>query len=270
MVLHLDREASRTSARSFSSYVGLCLMSLVLAPLQSLAVEVTFTIDPAESYLTVTGTYEGFPLVAQRPGGDTARYTGEFTVEVDDPLAPQQIQFLSGMMLAQVTGDWLPAEGGGDIGDELVDGDSNPGEPAPGNYGIYLDAGLFGEAWGAFRNLGFTITSEVQTVDNGKFEEFQTITVAQGAWDTNLRSAALGDEAGSDDVTGDNAPNDEVGTYTVEDNVAQIALPITLNFPGDVEFYFEGFVLGSALRGTGHARRLQSGPGPRWRSISTR
>jgi hypothetical protein len=86
-------------------------------------------------------------------------------------------------------------------------------------------------------------------VDDGKFEEFQEITVAQGTWDTNLRSEELGDEAGSDDVTGDSATNDEVGTYTVEDNVARIELPVTLNFPGDIDFYFEGTLLGTAFVG---------------------
>ena len=176
--------------------VGIGPFVVSLAANHAQADEITFTVDSTATYLTLTGDYQGFAFEPQGLGSDTAHYSGEIVVDVDDPLAPQEIQFLSGLMLAEVTGEWRPAEGGGDVGDENIQGDANPGDPAPANYGVYLDAGALGEAWGAFRNLGFTITSELQSVDNGQFEEFQTITAAQGFWDTNLSSAALNDECG--------------------------------------------------------------------------
>ena len=55
--------------------------------------------------------------------------------------------------------------------------------------------------------------------------------------------------AGTDDVTGDNAMNDEVGTYTVDGNVARLELPITSVFLGNAEFTFEGLLLATAFVG---------------------
>ena len=150
-------------------------------------------------------------------------------------------------MEADITGDWLPAVGGGDVGDENIQGDSNPGDPAPASYGLYLDAGPVGVAWGAFRDLVISVsTLEPQVVTNGIFSDGQTMNVTQGTWDTNVRSGPLQvvpDNMNSDDVTGTTAENLETGTYTVQGEVAKITLPVFIEFPGTTDLFFEGTIV---------------------------
>jgi hypothetical protein len=215
---------------------------------------VEFTVDAQASLLTVEAVFSGIPLEPQddiAPGGDTAHYSGEIIVDVDDPLAPTQIQFIEGTTLAEVTGNWLPDIGGGNVGDPAVEGDADPGDPAPGNYGLFLDAGELGMAWGSFRDLGWSIASELQALTDGSFNTGQSVSAYQGLWDTNVRSEALGDDINSDDVTGETSLNESLGkgTYTVQNGVARLELPISLYFPGTVEFTFEGTLVATAVVG---------------------
>ncbi len=191
--------------------VSCCLVTLVgLAAILGLASQIqaeqfTFTLDQAKSIMVVSGGNGPWMFEPQdvAPGGDTAHYMGEIVVDMDSLLAPTQIAFVQALMEADVTGDWLPAVGGGDVGDPDIPGDADPGDPAPGNYGLFLDAGAVGAAWGAFRDLGLSVASEPQLVTNGSFNDGQKFTVVQGTWETTVQSPVLGDAAGVDDVTND-------------------------------------------------------------------
>lgn len=226
-----------------------CLLSVGSLVDDVQAKPVTFTLVQEESFLTVSGIFDAWDFVPQStdPASDRASYMGEIIVDVDDPAAPTQITFLEATMEADITGDWLPAVGGGDVGDENIQGDSNPGDPAPASYGLYLDAGPVGVAWGAFRDLVISVsTLEPQVVTNGIFSDGQTMNVTQGTWDTNVRSGPLQvvpDNMNSDDVTGATAENLETGTYTVQGEVAKITLPVFIEFPGTTDLFFEGTIV---------------------------
>ena len=229
-----------------------CLLSIGCFVDDVLAEPVTFTLVQEESFLTVSGTFDMWEFEPQstNPASDKASYMGEIIVDVDDPAAPTQIMFLEATMEADITGDWLPAVGGGDVGDENIQGDANPGDPAPASYGLYLDAGVVGVAWGAFRDLVISIsTLEPQVVTNGIFSDGQTMNVTQGTWDTTVRSGplqAVPDATNSDDVTGSTADNLESGTYTVQGEVAKITLPVFIEFPGTTDLFFEGTIVATA------------------------
>ena len=179
---------------------------------------------------------------------------GQIIVDVDSLLAPTRIMFVESLMEAETTGNWLPTTGGGDIGDPVVQGDADPGDPAPGNYGLWIDGGLVGQAYGAFRDLGISITTtEPQQVVDGGFNDPQTITVVQGTWDANIIAGPLAelaeveDGAGSEDVA-DTPPaeNLEAGTYKVQGDMAVLTIPISVEFPENTYFIFSGTIVATA------------------------
>ena len=203
--------------------------------------EVTFEIDPDRSFMVSSAfikTVEQF-TTPQEEGSDTTTYSGTISVSLDVLESPTELQFLSAEAVAADSGDWLPAAEGGEAG--------NPGNPEPANYGIILDAGPFGVLMGAFRETVFTIEGEELVVDGGVFDSGQTFTASQGFLDSNILSAALGNTAGRDDVTGDNTVNisETPGSYVFgADGVATLTIPIDLDFLTDdedgVDFFFDG------------------------------
>lgn len=202
-------------------------------------VELTFEIDPDRSRLVAASfvnAVEQFSM-PQGDGAEVASYSGTITVEVDEPTAPGFISFLEAEAIAADSGSWLPAPGGGESGD--------PGDPAPANYGLVLDAGLAGQLFGAFRDTAFTITSDDLNVVNSMFDSQQTFTTLRGFLDSNIISPLLGDEAGTDDVTGDETVNISpvMGDYVVNDGFITLTLPVDLEYAGDVDFFFEGEIV---------------------------
>ena len=243
---------------------GLGLLVAVTA-LPAGATELTFTIDPVESFLAVDTVLVGvapidIPLVPQVSGnsdGDVAQYSGQIVVDVDDPLAPTRIRFISATAAASNSGLWLPDLNGGDVGDPDFTSDSNPGDPVEGNYGLYLDLNDLGagEAYGAFRDMMFTILSEGDATigANGTFPaDVQQFVLTQGTWTTNISSDLLGDDANVDDITDDNSFNEAgSGKYTVTGQTAKLEIPISLFFPASPTFLFEGTFIATASLGGG-------------------
>ena len=244
-------------------HVAGCVVGLVAVGTAGVvsAEELHFTLDPAQSLLSVVADYDGFDLIPQvfeNSDGDLASYSGELIVELDDIMAPTSIRFNGGLALAANTGMWLPSLEGGDVGEPDVEGDANPGEPALGNYGLYLDLSLIGggEAWGTFRDMGFTVLTEtdVDVATDGTFASEQGFQLAQGTWTTTVSSELLTDGGGVDDITGDASFNEaSPGKYSIEGNIAKLELPVSLYFPAAPNFLFEGQFVATAVLSSGLA-----------------
>lgn len=209
-----------------------------------LAAELTLEIDPGRSFLTANAFVKAVeaPTTGQGEGADFASYSGTITIDLDDFDEPTSIQFLSAEAIAAVTGDWLPGIEGGTEGD--------PGQPAPANFGIVLDAGPAGVLLGAFRDSVFNIESEDGPVADGSFSVEQSFITTQGFLDSNILSPVLGNSAGRDDTTGDTAINvsSEPGTYLRSaDGVSTLTIPVDLDFlstaDDGVDFFFDGMIV---------------------------
>jgi len=232
----------------------------------------TFTIDPAQSSLSLTGMFGGLPLSPQAAGGDVTSYSGTLDVNMDNVVAPNTIKFVGGSAVAAVNGVWLPNDVLDDPGapgcvpsalncggDEpnAIPGDADPGDPAPGNYGleIFIPGAIFGQpnasatAFAAVRDGVFSLTSGLEPVVAGSFASTQTLTFGSGQFDSNLSSTIIGldDGAGSDSLAGDTGDNGAAnGTYSVVGNVITLTVPLDLTLGTGVTLQYAGQLVATA------------------------
>jgi hypothetical protein len=88
-------------------------------PVEALAAPISYTVDPTQSVLTLSGALGGQPFQSQVSGSLAASYVGTITGNRD---------FASGTL--QITGGNIAAQNGGSYAPpEIV--------PAPGNYGVF-------------------------------------------------------------------------------------------------------------------------------------
>lgn len=220
---------------------------------------VTFTIDPLRSSLTSEATLwalGGVPLTGQDPPDNTSltsSYSGTIQVDLDDPLSPTTIQFLNADALAMVTGEWLPAPGGGSIGSPDLNGDADPGLPAPAQFGYLMDEGPGVVGYFALRDTVLSLTSDELTVAGGSFPSLFSFEVTDGVYEYNVSTVPFGDFAGEDDVTGETAENfSDRGHYAADDMLATLTLPVDAFFGGpdaDIEILFTGELVATASFG---------------------
>jgi hypothetical protein len=112
----------------------------------------TFTIDPTQSSLTISGMVFGIAFNPQGAGSLTTVYNG--TIEVAQTAGT--IQFSGGSLIAaQTSGSWKPLSGGGN-------------GSAPADYGGL--ANVAGSAFVAFRSVLFDVTSDPIPVTSGQFD----------------------------------------------------------------------------------------------------
>jgi hypothetical protein len=217
----------------------------VLAVRSGYAVQVDFQLTGPNSLLAAPFVVAvGQPMSAQDVDGKslTTTYSGTVTVDVDDLTNPTSITFIAANAVAANSGSWLPAIGGGTEGDPNIEGDADPGDPAPANYGFVLDLGGPGAAvlYGASRDTILSLNGNARPVTGGQFDPSDiNITVPQGTFDANLSSAAFGDDAGPEDITdlvGTNCTNlgcgSSMGSYSVANNVATLTLPLDFKIGG--------------------------------------
>lgn len=216
---------------------------------------VTFVIDPERSSLTsdaIAWAFGGIPLTGQDPPANTsltASYVGTIDAEVDDPLNPTTITFHDAEVVAEVDGEWLPALGGGTVGDPDINGDGEPGMPAGAQFGYQVvEPGI--DVFLALRDTVFALSSGGIPIGGSGFPSSVILETTQGVYDYNVSSEAFGDLAGSSDVTGETAENvGENGSYLVSDFQATLTLPIDAFFGGpnsDLEIYFSGEFVATA------------------------
>jgi hypothetical protein len=196
-----------------------------------MGVELTFSLDPAASEITVTGFIVPIEAetMSQGAGSDATRFGGTIVVDVDDPLAPKSIKFLGGAAAAENSGDWLPQAGGGTPGG-IFGGDADPGVAQPANYGLEAQAPIVGELWIAFRDLALSPTSAPLAVNGGMFASDQTLTLQAGAGDYTVSSLIFSDMNERVDLVGKMAENlaASTGSYRVDNNIATLQLPVEL------------------------------------------
>jgi hypothetical protein len=129
-----------------------------------------FTIDPAQSTITLSGNAAGYPLQEQGAGSLITRFEGTLNAAVTDV----SIAFTGdSLLVARTNGIWQPKPNGNDGSD-------------PANYGGKASAG-FVTALAAVRNAGFDVVSPPLAVSGGTFDSaalaFQFLTNSPGALD---------------------------------------------------------------------------------------
>ena len=130
--------------------------------------QAVFTLEPASSTLTMSGTVAGSPLQQQGPGSLTTTYAGTFLVQ----LTPNSVQFVAGGNAdANVNGNWDPLPGGA-------------AGTAPADYGFQFSLGLLGLARGAVRDLAADSSSDPIALSGGTFAANQvSVSITRGTVD---------------------------------------------------------------------------------------
>jgi hypothetical protein len=193
------------------------------------------------------------PMQAQDVAGTslTTTHSGTITVDVDNLLNPTTIAFISANAVAANSGSWRPEVGGGTVGLPEVEGDGDPGMPAPANYGFVIDVNLGSgptKLFVASRDTAVSVDTDVAgalPITAGKFDPYGIgVKISQGTYDANLSSPevglGLGDEVtSSEDLTGEggtNCSDDDdlsvnrcgslMGSYAVSGNLITLTLPL--------------------------------------------
>ena len=143
----MTNSALRSGWLGTGTLIGIAgMMSLMADP-------ATFTIDPARSLITISGTVVGSTIKEQGPGSLTTKFAGTIRAEVNNAA----IQFSGGSQIAaQNNGNWAPAANGAT-------------GTAPANYGGVATV-LFSPANAAVRNIQLDAFSGPLTVSDGHFD----------------------------------------------------------------------------------------------------
>jgi hypothetical protein len=225
----------------------------VLSARDSFAVQVEFQLQGANSLVAAPYLEDlELPMEAQDPEGAslTTTYSGTIIVDVDDVMNPTSITFVSASAAAANSGNWLPQEGGGDLGGPDP-GDSNPGTAMPANYGFVFDEpALFTTFYGASRETVLSLNSPGAAVASGQFDLTTIgIEIAEGFFDANISSLAFpeAEQAGrlvlaEDPLMGTNCtdhlnPNTnscgtDMGSYSVSGDTATLTVPLNFHVGG--------------------------------------
>lgn len=193
-----------------------------IASLASLRAEpLTFTLDPARSSITLSGSASGADLQAQAPGSLTTTFEG--TVVLDVGVA--EVRFPGGSrVVPQELNSWQPGLAG-------VDGS------APASYGgkAQIGSGFFGvTAVAATRRLSFELLSLPLPFANGSFNaeglQFQFIETNNPALD--YRTSGLVNRRDSQILSG-LATNKLAGASTLVTvgTVQTLTIPVDASYP---------------------------------------
>lgn len=222
----------------------LLVASVILSPLATRAELRQFTIDPAQSSLTISGTFSGFDITPQAPGSLTTRYAGTIEAEVTS----SNILFWGGSVIeAQTNGIWEPGQGG-------VAGS------APGDYGGEV-VNLFVNGKAALRNVVFDVASDDLPVNDDKFDSlglrFSFVLASGSVIDYTYTSLLGGGGSGSPALTGilTNSASTNA-TLALQGDEAALFVPVdisgslTVASPNDVLYRFRGQIVARAAAPT--------------------
>ncbi|MGI8603865.1 MAG: hypothetical protein ACR2OZ_12830 [Verrucomicrobiales bacterium] len=226
------------------AFKGLTLIPNTLAA----PIPVTFTLDPARSSVTMSGTVQGNTISQQGAGSLTTRYDG--TLKTD--LRGNSIQFTTGSFVdAEVNGNWEPKIGGAAGND-------------PADYaGQALN--LFATVKAALRNLLLNVTSQALPVSGTNFNAsaIEFAFPSSGSSSLDYRVTGLITDSGTRTLSGlaSNAVG-STGTLVTAGNRQELTIPIDATFqfnlfaPNDVTLHFTGSLV--ATRPFGDTERLQT------------
>ncbi len=171
-----------------------------------------FTIDPSQSQITLSGTFDGYTFSPQAAGSLTTSYEGNLNAAVSG----STIQFTgSSTVTAMVNGTWQP-ESGGAVGS------------APADYGGEITVLFFVGGYGAARNLVMDLTSPILTLTGTNFDSSQLIMtlVTNSNPVMDYQSSALG-ESGSVALSGSATNAIATGSYvSTSSNVMQLVIQL--------------------------------------------
>jgi len=195
----------RCTTRIFAALAAVAVLGY-----SSLASAATYTIDPSQSQITITGLVAGaIPIVAQSPGSNVVTFNGTIDADTD---GSTDITFNG----ANADADLQPL----------------PQSPAPGG-GVGsgpADVGLSISGLGtvALRDFVLSITGGPIVLDgSGNFDlTGLVLTISNGTMDFNVPAFAL---QGSEDLSGTNA-NPTSGLGQVVGDTLIIPVDVTLEF----------------------------------------
>ena len=196
------------------------------------AVTRTLTLVPAESHITINGTFSGLPtsaqegtagttdLVAASPSNRTT-FQGTITLDVNNVLAPTSLRILSSAAAADTSGTWFTQprpyqDLNGDMdpgefglppgGDSEVGTANNFGPAANADWSIRVRHPAFGVdvAYGGYRDISYNVTSEAAAVNGaGQFSSLTQEFEPDGFLDYWVAPAAGGLLGRTEANTGD-------------------------------------------------------------------
>lgn len=226
------------------AFKGLTLIPNTLAA----PIPVTFTLDPARSSVTMSGTVQGNTITQQGAGSLTTRYTGALKTE----LRADSIQFTTASFVdAQVNGNWEPKIGGAAGTD-------------PADYGGQA-SNFFATVKAALRNLLLNVTSATLPVSGTNFNAsaIEFAFPASSSSSLDYRVTGLTSDSGTRTLSGvaSNAVG-STGTLVTAGDRQELTIPIDTTFqfnlitPNDVTLRLTGSLVGT--RPFGDTERLQT------------
>jgi hypothetical protein len=228
------------------------LLSFLIAMVISAAATrgATFTVDPQQSSITLSGTVAGAPLSEQGPGSLTSRITGT----LDASTSAGQLLIASGTLDFLTNGVWQPAAGG------------QPGS-APADFGANAQT-FFGTTRGAFRDIVVQVSAPARALQAGGQFDAAAIAFALptnsstkldysssliGTGSTNIQGVATNKAATTGTVTG------TTGSQVITINV-DATYHLSILFENDTELNVKGQIIARQEGGPG-------GDGPRFSKI---
>ncbi len=231
----------KTTSRSFPELTVLAAC-LTLCGSITLADVVTFTIDPTQSPLSVSGSLSGVTGNEQGPGSLSTHFSG--TIQVD--LQASSIQFIGNSAITlQENGSWQPAPGG------------SPGSAPASLAGVAQN--FLATAHGALRNVLVDLTSDQLSLANASFDAqtlfFSIPPDATSAAD--YRVTGLLNASGSQLLAGQGT-NGVVSTATLITQGTELILTLPIHFsgtttvvsPNDLNYSAQGQILAKSTTTT--------------------
>ena len=195
----------------------------------------TFTINPLQSILTLSGSVAGNPASQQPPAGFSTSYSGT----IDATLSGMSIQFNSASAVAAISGNYSPLVGGG-------------AGTAPGDYGgMFTVSGIFPGTF-AIRGLEASLSSGPLSLTGGAFDASQLLFLATtGSVDYRVAALAM---MGTLSVAGNSAMNGPgMGSIAIVGGVNTLTIPIdvtilfTVVTTNDTMFRLRGNLVATAV-----------------------
>ena len=219
-----------TNSALRSGWLGTGTLIGIAGMMSMMADTATFTIDPAQSAITISGTVAGGTIKEQGPGSLTTKFAGTIQAEVNNAV----IQFSGGSQItAQNNGNWAPAANGAT-------------GTAPANYGGIATVVII-QANAAVRNIQLDAFSGPLTVSDGHFDStglfFMFSTNSASVLDYNAGFIGTGSEALAGYATNQVTSG---ATLTASGSTQVLTIPVNANHffellsPGDSQLILKG------------------------------
>lgn len=199
-------------------FVSLSLIAIVSTSQRAGAATYTFTIDPLQSSLTISGTadfgvYGTYPIAPQGPGSTTAPISGSVVAITD---LATTISFPGGSSLVPgITGNWAPGVGGA-------------AGTQPAEFGVLVSGGFLGGIDYAGTNVNLDLTSGPIALLGPAFDATNlTGTLLSGTVDIRGYGPLLNGAFDSQSFSNLSDQNQSgLGSLTVLGNLATLTIPV--------------------------------------------